>query len=54
MENTLMTMTKQDPEREVCRRQQREIADSLKESGALDEIFARIDAGETLTGRPAC
>lgn len=45
-----MTMTKRDPEREERRRQQKEIADSLKESGALDEIFARIDAGEPLTG----
>ena len=45
-----MTMTNSDPEREERRRQQKEIADSLKESGALDEIFARIDAGEPLTG----
>ena len=45
-----MTMTKADPEREERRRQQKEIADSLKASGALDEIFARIDAGEPLTG----
>lgn len=45
-----MSMTKTDPEREERRRQQKEIADSLKESGALDEIFARIDAGEALTG----
>ena len=43
-------MTRPDPEREERRRQQAEIADSLKESGALDEIFARIDAGEPLTG----
>src|SRR5829696_2684078 len=43
-------MTKSDPEREERRRQQKEIADSLKQSGALDEIFARIDAGEPLTG----
>ena len=46
-----MTMAKADPEREERRRQQKEIADSLKESGALDEIFARIDAGEPLTGQ---
>lgn len=39
-----------DSEREERRRQQAEIADSLRESGALDEIFARIDAGEPLTG----
>ena len=45
-----MAMTEPDPEREERRRQQQEIADSLKESGALDEIFARIDAGEPLTG----
>ena len=45
-----MIMTKRDPEREERRRQQKEIADSLKASGALDEIFARIDAGEPLTG----
>ena len=45
-----MAMAKADPEREERRRQQKEIADSLKESGALDEIFARIDAGESLTG----
>jgi hypothetical protein len=41
-----MAMTKSDPEREERRRRQKEVADSLKESGALDEIFARIDAGE--------
>lgn len=46
-----MTMTKKsDPEREERRRAQKEIADSLTESGALDEIFARIDAGEPMTG----
>jgi len=45
-----MTMTKSDPEREERRREQKEIADSLTESGALDDIFARIDAGEPLTG----
>ena len=44
-----MTMTK-DPEREERRRQQKQIADELKASGALDEIFARIDAGEPLIG----
>src|SRR3954466_15259209 len=43
-------MTKSDPEREERRRQQAEIAESLKASGALDDIFARIDAGEPLTG----
>lgn len=46
-----MAMAKNtDPEREERRRQQKEVADSLKESGALDEIFARIDAGEPMTG----
>ena len=45
-----MTVTKSDPEREERRRQQAEIAESLKASGALDDIFARIDAGEPLTG----
>ncbi len=45
-----MAMAKSDPERDQRRRQQEEIADSLKESGALDDIFARIDAGEPLTG----
>ena len=45
-----MSMTKSDPEREERRRQQKEIADELKGSGALDEIFARIDAGEPMTG----
>lgn len=45
-----MAMAKSDPERDERRRQQEEIANSLKESGALDDIFARIDAGEPLTG----
>ena len=45
-----MAMAKADPEREERRRQQKEISDSLKASGALDDIFARIDAGEPLTG----
>jgi transposase-like protein len=43
-------MTKPSPEREERRRRQQEIADRLKQSGALDEIFAKIDAGELLTG----
>jgi transposase-like protein len=43
-------MARVDPEREERRRQQKEAADVLKASGALDEIFARIDAGEPLTG----
>jgi putative transposase len=49
-----MTMTKPDPERVERRRQQKEIADRLKQSGALDEIIARIDAGEPLTGHEGC
>ena len=44
-----MSMTKSDPEREERRRQQKEIADELTASGALDEIFAPIDAGEPMT-----
>jgi transposase-like protein len=43
-------VTKSDLERVERRRQQKEVADSLRESGALDEIFARIDAGEPLGG----
>jgi len=38
------------PERAERRRRQEELADRLKASGALDEIFAKIDAGEPLTG----
>lgn len=45
-----MSGSEMDRERLERRRQQAEIADSLKASGALDEIFARIDAGEPLTG----
>lgn len=45
-----MTMAATSPEREERRRRQKEIADQLKASGALDEIFAKIDAGEPLTG----
>ncbi|MEJ3403470.1 IS256 family transposase [Rathayibacter sp. YIM 133350] len=37
-------------DREERRRRQKELADRLKSSGALDEIFAKIDAGEPLTG----
>lgn len=39
-----------NPEREERRARQREIAGKLAASGALDEIFAKIDAGEPLTG----
>jgi putative transposase len=45
-----MAMAKIGPDREERRREQQELADSLKASGALDDIFARIDAGEPLTG----
>ena len=37
-------------EREERRRQQKELAEQLKASGAMDEIFAKIDAGQPLTG----
>ncbi len=46
----MIVTKKMDPERLERRRQQAEIAESLKASGALDDIFARIDAGESLTG----
>ena len=39
-----------DQSRQQRRKRQNEIADQLAESGALDEIFAKIDAGEALTG----
>lgn len=46
-----MTMTKLSPEeREEQRRRQREVADQLKASGAMDAIFAKIDAGELAGG----
>lgn len=45
-----MTMNAVSPEREERRRRQKELADQLKSSGAMDEIFAKIDAGEPLTG----
>jgi len=37
-------------DRAAARDRQREIAEELKASGALDEIFAQIDAGTPLTG----
>ena len=37
-------------EREERRRQQKERADRLKASGAMEEIFAEVDAGQPLTG----
>jgi putative transposase len=48
-ENIMETMAI-SAEREERRRRQKELADSLKASGAMDEIFAKIDAGEPLTG----
>jgi len=45
-----VTMDAISPEREERRRRQKELADQLKASGAMDEIFAKIDAGEPLTG----
>src|SRR5579875_3919412 len=46
-----MAMTKLSPEERAERAaRQKEIADRLKASGAMDEIFARIDAGEPMTG----
>lgn len=45
-----VTVTKTSPEREERRRRQKDLADQLKASGALDGIFAKIDAGEPLTG----
>lgn len=45
-----MTMNAISAEREERRRRQKELADQLKASGAMDEIFAKIDAGEALTG----
>ena len=37
-------------ERAERRKKQAELAAELKATGALDEVFARIDAGEPLTG----
>ena len=39
-----------DAERAERRARQRELADRLKASGALDGIFERIDAGEVPLG----
>lgn len=38
------------PEREERRGRQEELVDRLKAWGAMDDIFAKIDAGEPLTG----
>ncbi len=40
-----MTVNAISPEREERRRRQRELAEGLKAFGALDEVFAQIDAG---------
>lgn len=45
--NIMATTTE---ERRQRRRFQKELADELTASGALDEIFAKIDAGQALTG----
>src|SRR5215207_5774014 len=43
-------MTMSESERAERRERQRELADRLKASGALDQIFEQIDAGEVLGG----
>ena len=40
-----------DDSREEQRRRQTEMANELVMSGALDEVFARIDAGEPVGGQ---
>jgi putative transposase len=45
-----MTMTMSEGERAGRRERQRELADRLKASGALDQIFQQIDAGEVPLG----
>jgi hypothetical protein len=45
-----MTMTMSESERAERRERQRELADRLKASGALDQIFEQIDAGEVPLG----
>jgi putative transposase len=42
--------TMDNKERAERRARQRELADRLKTSGALDQIFERIDAGEVPLG----
>ena len=47
--------TMENAERAERRARQRELADRLKASGALDQIFEQIDAGEVpLGGMTAC
>jgi hypothetical protein len=43
-------MTMSESERAERRERQRELADRLKASGALDQIFEQIDAGEVPLG----
>src|SRR5215210_321405 len=43
-------MAMSESERAERRERQRELADRLKASGALDQIFEQIDAGEVLGG----
>src|SRR5215203_4366874 len=45
-----MTTMMDDAERVERRARQRELADRLKASGALDQIFEQIDAGEVPLG----
>ena len=45
-----MTMSMSESERAERRERQRELADRLKASGALDQIFEHIDAGEVPLG----
>lgn len=45
-----MSVTVND-ERAEARKQQRRIAEELKASGALDGLFAQMDAGTPLTGQ---
>ena len=45
-----MAMARVDPEREERRREQKELPDSLRASGALDEIFALELPPETGVG----
>ena len=50
-----MTMTMSEGERAERRERQRELADRLKASGALDGIFEQIDAGRCRwAGMTAC
>lgn len=44
------SMVKVSAEREERRRRQAELAEKLTASGALDEVFAELDAGAALTG----